>query len=128
MIQPDQSQGNRLPPGEGLDEEAGEVVLQETNFASEVLNSPQPVLVDFWAPWCGPCRLIGPVVEQLARQYAGRMKVGKLNTDENPRIAAQYGIMSIPTLMLFKGGQVVERLVGALPRPKIEERIISHLL
>jgi len=67
-------------------------------------------------------------VEQLARQYAGRMKVGKLNTDENPRIAAQYGIMSIPTLMLFKGGQVVERLVGALPRPKIEERIISHLL
>lgn len=88
------------------------------NFDTEVLNSEQPTLVDFWAVWCGPCRAIAPVVEGLAAQYAGKVKVGKLDVDHNQRVAEKFGIRSIPALLLFKNGQVVEQLVGAGPNTK----------
>jgi len=84
-------------------------------------------LVDCWAPWCGPCRIISPLLEQLASEYAGRLKVGKLNVDENPLTASQYAIQSIPTLLLFRDGRLVDRLVGALPRSEIERRLTSIL-
>ncbi len=94
--------------------------VTDATFEAEVLNSQTPTLVDFWASWCAPCRAIAPVVEELAKQYTGKVKVLKLNVDENPRTPGRYGIMGIPTLILFKGGQVVDQLVGAVPRPKLE--------
>jgi thioredoxin 1 len=101
--------------------------VTEREWETEVLQSPTPVLVDFWAIWCGPCRLIAPIVEELAVQYAGKLKVLKVDVDQEQSLAIRYGIMSIPTLLLFKGGQVVEQIVGALPRHVIEERIRRHL-
>ncbi|RTZ69914.1 MAG: thioredoxin, partial [Aquificaceae bacterium] len=83
------------------------IELNEQNWESEVLNSDKPVLVDFWAPWCGPCRMIAPIIEELAEELGDKVKIGKLNTDENPNIAIRYGIRAIPTLMLFKNGEVV---------------------
>ena len=103
------------------------VPVTDNTFGDEVVSHPGGVLVDCWAPWCGPCRMISPLVEQLASEYAGRLKVGKLDVDENPLIASQYTIQSIPTLLLFKDGRLVDRLVGALPRQEIERRLTSIL-
>ncbi|MGA2618894.1 MAG: thioredoxin [Thermoguttaceae bacterium] len=97
--------------------------LSDAEFQSEVLQASQPVLVDFWAPWCGPCRMIAPIIEQLAAENADTVKIFKMNVDESPTTAAAYGISSIPTLMLFKGGQVVERFVGVQPKQRLQEAI-----
>ncbi len=94
-------------------------------FDEQVLQSPIPVLIDFWAAWCGPCRMIAPHVEALAEEYSGKVRVLKCNVDEEPEIAQKYSIMSIPTLVFFKSGKVVDQLVGALPKSKIKEKIDS---
>lgn len=101
--------------------------VTDSNFKQEVLDSTIPVLVDFWAPWCGPCRMVAPVVDEIAQQYDGQVKVVKLNTDENPAVASQYGIRSIPTLMIFKGGQRVDMVVGAVPKNNLAATIEKHL-
>jgi len=103
------------------------IEVADRDFSREVLASSLPVLVDCWAPWCGPCKMIAPVLEQMAGEYAGRLKVAKLNVDENPATASRYGIQSIPTLLLFKGGEVVDTLVGALPREEIARRLALHI-
>ena len=95
--------------------------FNDANFQQEVLQSTVPVLVDFWAPWCGPCRMLTPTVEELAKDYEGKVKVGKLNTDDSPDTATNYGISSIPTILFFKGGQVVERLVGVNPKSRFQQ-------
>lgn len=97
-----------------------EVTLTSDNFEEEVLKSPVPVLVDFWAEWCGPCRMIAPAVEELARSYEGRLKVGKVDVDSQGDLAGRFGIISIPTLMVFKDGKAARQKVGALPKPQIE--------
>jgi thioredoxin 1 len=94
-------------------------------WEKEVLNDSGLVLIDFWAVWCGPCRMIAPTVEELAKEYAGKVKVVKLNTDENPEIASRYKIMGIPTLMFFKGGQKVDQIVGAVPKPQLKAKLDS---
>lgn len=99
----------------------------DASFEQEVINSSLPVLVDFWAPWCGPCLMVAPVIEQIAETYSGRLKVVKLNVDENPGVSARYQIMSIPTLILFKKGQPVDSVVGALPRKQLESFLSRHL-
>ncbi len=99
----------------------------DKNFADEVLNAPLPVLVDFWATWCGPCRTIGPVVEELAKEFNGKAKVVKLNVDENPATPAQYGVRGIPTLILFKGGKVQDQIVGAVPKARLVAMIEKAL-
>ena len=96
--------------------------LTDASFEQDVLKSEQPVLVDFWAPWCGPCRMVGPVVEELATENEG-VKVAKINIDEHPNTAAGYGVSSIPTLMVFKGGQVVDRFVGVQPKNRLQDAI-----
>lgn len=101
--------------------------VTDSSFQGEVLESDVPVLVDFWAPWCGPCRMVAPVVEEIADQYEGRVKVVKLNTDENPQIASNYGIRSIPTLMIFKDGQRVDMVVGAVPKTTLANTLEKYL-
>ena len=97
------------------------------NFDQEVMKSEVPVLVDFWAVWCGPCRMVAPVVEELSNEYAGKVKVGKMNVDENRDTPIKYGIMSIPTLMIFKGGELVDKLVGAVPKNQIAAKLEQHM-
>ncbi len=103
------------------------IVLTDSNFASEVAKYPI-MLVDFWAPWCGPCRMVSPIVEQLSREYSGRVAFGKVNVDENQRIAASFGIQSIPTLMIFKGSKAVDVIIGAVPKAQIEMKLKQQLL
>ena len=97
--------------------------VSDDSFEREVLQSDTPVLIDFWAPWCGPCRAIGPVVEDLAREYAGKLKVVKMNVDDNPRTPQQYGVRAIPNLILIHGGQVKEQLLGAVPKAQLVRAI-----
>jgi thioredoxin 1 len=99
--------------------------VSDATFEAEVLKAAEPVVVDFWAEWCGPCRMIAPALEEIAGAMTGRIKVVKLNVDENPATAAKYGIMSIPTLMLFKNGELASRQVGAAPKQKLEQWITS---
>ena len=101
--------------------------VTDSTFKQEVLESEAPVLVDFWAPWCGPCRMVAPVVDEISEQYEGQVKVVKVNTDENPSVASQYGIRSIPTLMIFKGGQRVDMVVGAVPKTTLANTLEKYL-
>jgi len=101
--------------------------LNESNFDAEVIESDVPVLVDFWAVWCGPCRMLTPTIEALAGDFDGKIKVAKINVDENQQLAAKYGIMSIPTVMVFKGGKVVEQFIGVQPKGVYEDAINKHI-
>ena len=99
----------------------------DSTFQADVLDNDTPVLVDFWAPWCGPCRMVAPIVEELAEEYDGKVKFVKLNTDENPQIAGKYGIRSIPTLLVFKGGEQVSQIVGFRPKSDLAKRLDEAL-
>jgi thioredoxin 1 len=101
--------------------------VSDSSFEQEVLQSDTPVLIDFWAPWCGPCKAIAPVVEELAGTYAGKLKVVKMNVDDNPQTPSRYGVRGIPNLILFKGGTVAQQIVGAVPRPQLVKAIDSIL-
>lgn len=104
---------------------AAEIQLTDDSFDTEVLKSPDPVLVDFWAPWCGPCRMLAPVVEEIAKEYTGKVRVAKINTDDHPNSASRYKIAAIPTLLFFKGGKVVEQLVGVHSKADIKKTLDS---
>jgi len=107
---------------------AGKVItLSESNWDEEVVKSDKPVLVDFWAPWCGPCRIVAPIIEKLAEEFDEQIKVGKLNTDENPNIAMRYGIRAIPTVILFKNGDVVDTRIGVQPEEALRQMVVSHV-
>lgn len=112
-VSSDQSQGSADKP----------LIVTDEAFQRDVLGSPLPVLLDCWAPWCGPCRMVGPIMEQLALESNGRYRIAKLNVDENPRTAAQFQIQSIPTMLLFKNGKLVDRIIGAQPKQAIAERL-----
>ncbi|MCK9425288.1 MAG: thioredoxin [Ignavibacteriaceae bacterium] len=101
--------------------------ITDDNFTTEVLQSDKPVLVDFWATWCGPCRMIAPIVEELATEYDGKYKIGKMDVDNNPQTATQFGIRSIPTLLIFKGGKVVETIIGAVPKAQFVQKLNANL-
>ena len=100
-----------------------EVIITKENFEKEVINSDIPVLVDFWATWCGPCRMLAPTIEEIAKEYEGRVKVGKINVDEEGELAIKYGIASIPTVLLFKGGQIVDKSIGYAPKSRFENML-----
>jgi thioredoxin 1 len=101
--------------------------ITDSNFEEVVLKSDKPVLVDFWAEWCGPCRMVGPVVEELAKEYDGKAVIGKLDVDNNPRVATEFGIMSIPALLFFKDGKVVDKQVGAVPKHVLANKLNAQL-
>ncbi len=101
--------------------------ITDQSFEEEVIKSTQPVLLDLWAPWCGPCRMVAPVVESLAKKHKGKFKFCKMNVDENPKTAAKYGIMSIPTLMFFKDGEVIDTVIGAVPETTLQPKIDALL-
>lgn len=101
--------------------------VTEANFQKEVLESTEPVLIDFWAEWCTPCKMIGPLVDQIADEYKGKVRVGKLDADANPDVLMRYNVMGIPTLMLFKGGEAVERITGYQPKDKITAKLVPHI-
>lgn len=103
------------------------IEFTDSNFESEVLNSDQPVLVDFWAEWCGPCRMVGPVVEEIAGEYEGKAKIGKVDVDVNPEVSMKYGIRSIPSLLIFKNGEVVDQIVGAVPKSHLTKQLDAQL-
>jgi thioredoxin 1 len=103
------------------------LAVTDASFDQEVLGSSVPVLVDFWAVWCGPCKIIAPTIDQIATEYDGKLKVVKVDIDQNMEVSTRFGILSIPTLMLFKGGQPVEKMIGALPKPSLLARIQPHL-
>lgn len=106
-----------------------DVVFTDSNFQQEVMGEKNmPVLVDFWAPWCGPCRIVGPIVEELAKEYEGKVKIGKLNVDENPDVSSTFGVMSIPTLLLFKNGQPVKTLIGAQSKDVLKKAVDETLV
>ncbi len=109
---------------------AGEHTLQFTDsaFEQDVLNSDVPVLVDFWAPWCGPCKAMSPTVDAVAAEYAGKIKIGKMNTDENPATPMRYQVRGIPTLLLFKGGKVIDQRVGSMPKAELLKMLEPHLV
>ena len=104
-----------------------EVILTQENFKEEVLDSPIPVLVDFWAEWCMPCRMLTPILEQVAAEHTGKLKIGKVNADEQGEIAAEHNIVSLPTLLLFKDGQVVNQQIGAVPKASVERMLGDYL-
>ncbi|KPK97889.1 MAG: thioredoxin [Omnitrophica WOR_2 bacterium SM23_72] len=104
-----------------------EININDSNFKQEVLEESLPVLVDFWAVWCGPCLMVAPAVEQIAKEYKDKLKVCKLNVDEAPKTVSEYGIMSIPTLGIFKEGKMVDKIIGALPKPELEKTIKEYI-
>ncbi|MEQ9309989.1 MAG: thioredoxin [Balneolaceae bacterium] len=106
---------------------ANTVEFTDSNFEEEVLKSEHPVLVDFWAEWCGPCRMIGPVVEEMAGEYAGKAKIGKVNVDVNPEVSVKYGIRSIPALLIFKNGEVVDQIIGAVPKTHLTKQLDAQI-
>lgn len=108
-------------------ESANTVEITDDNFESTIEGADGLAVVDFWATWCGPCRMVGPIVEQLADEYAGQVTVGKLDVDSNQRTAAQFGVRSIPTILFFKDGKVVDTVVGAVPKPALEKKIQQHI-
>lgn len=103
------------------------VTITDDNFENEVLASSEPVLVDFWAAWCGPCRIIAPIIEELAEDYQGKAKIAKLDVDQNPEAAGRFGIRSIPTLLIFKDGEIVDQIVGAVPKQTLEDKLNQHV-
>ncbi|MDE3154219.1 MAG: thioredoxin [Acidobacteriota bacterium] len=109
----------------GAGQAAGPLVVSDATFARDVEQSPLPVLVDLWAAWCGPCRMIAPIVDELASEFAGRVRVAKLNVDENPRTAARFNVFSIPTLLVFKNGQEVDRIVGVVAKAALSKRLAA---
>ena len=107
---------------------AGNVqTFTDDNFKTEVIDSAAPVLVDFWAPWCGPCKMIAPTIDAVATEYSGKVRVGKVNTDDNPQTASSYNISAIPTVLLFKGGQIVDKFVGVVQKDKLTTSLNSHV-
>ncbi len=103
------------------------IEITDSNFDEVVLKSDKPVLVDFWAEWCGPCRMVGPIVEELANEYEGKAVIGKVNVDENPNISIQFGIRNIPALLFFKNGEVVDKQIGAVPKSVLADKLVKQL-